>query len=147
MLVRPTGETRLYPLLRCLVIVWSSPTSLVGVLIGGLSWFCGGTVRWRPPTLEFHGGLVSWLLTRLPGRPIAMTLGHTILGAGGWALDVAREHEMVHVRQCERWGPFFLPAYLACSLALWIARRDPYLDNPFEREAYDDDRRRHGEGR
>jgi hypothetical protein len=29
------------------------------------------------------------------------------------------------------------PAYLLCSLALWLAGRRPYRDNPFEREAYD----------
>ena len=45
-------------------------------------------------------------------------------------------HEMVHVRQYERWGPFFIPAYLACSLGLWLAGKDAYRDNPFEREAY-----------
>lgn len=127
---------------RFLLVAWASPTSLVGIVLGGVSWILGGSVRLRPPVVEFHGGLVSWLLNRLPGRPIAMTLGHTILGAAPWALDVTREHELVHVRQCERWGPLFLPAYLACSLALLLARRDPYLDNPFECEAYEHDRRR-----
>ena len=41
-------------------------------------------------------------------------------------------------RQCERWGPLFIPAYLLASL--WILfnprGRNPYFDNPFEREAY-----------
>lgn len=65
-----------------------------------------------------------------------MTLGHTIIGQDRVALDVARDHEQVHVRQYERWGPLFLPAYLGCSLILWLRRRDPYRDNPFERAAY-----------
>ena len=42
----------------------------------------------------------------------------------------------VHVRQFERWGPLMGPAYLLSSLVLWLAGRRPYLDNPFEREAY-----------
>jgi hypothetical protein len=41
----------------------------------------------------------------------------------------------VHVRQYERWGPLFVPAYLVSSLVLWLRGRDPYWDNPFEVEA------------
>jgi hypothetical protein len=40
------------------------------------------------------------------------------------------------VRQCERWGPFFLPAYGVASLIALVRRKNPYLDNAFEREAY-----------
>ena len=43
----------------------------------------------------------------------------------------------VHVRQCERWGPLFLPAYGVASLVAWARGKRPYLDNRFEREAYD----------
>ncbi|MHB8897189.1 MAG: hypothetical protein ACYC6Y_00430 [Thermoguttaceae bacterium] len=68
----------------------------------------------------------------------AITFGHTILGRDQAALDRCREHEQVHVRQYERWGPFFLPAYLLCSLLLWLGGRDCYRENPFEREAYDE---------
>jgi hypothetical protein len=51
-------------------------------------------------------------------------------------LDYSRRHELVHVAQYERWGPLFVPAYLACSAWMWLIGRDPYLDNPFEEEAY-----------
>jgi len=44
---------------------------------------------------------------------------------------------MVHVRQFERWGPLMGPAYLGCSLVLWLMRRRPYRDNPFERQAFE----------
>ena len=79
-------------------------------------------------------------LRRLPGGPLAMamTLGHVVLGQTDAALDVAREHELVHVRQYERWGPLFVPAYLGASLVLWLAGRDAYRENPFERQAYDE---------
>jgi len=43
----------------------------------------------------------------------------------------------VHVRQYERWGPLFGPAYLGCSLVLWLMGKRAYRDNPFEVEAYD----------
>jgi len=128
-------------LVRYLAVAWAAPTTALGLLAGGLALATGGRARWRRPVVEFHGGFVSWFLARMPNQPIAMTLGHTVLGATAAALDITRDHELVHVRQCERWGPLFLPAYLACSLVLWVARRDPYYDNPFEREAYRHDGR------
>ena len=73
---------------------------------------------------------------------MALTLGHVIWGQTSAALDVSREHEWVHVRQYERWGPFFIPAYLWCSVWLRIQGRNAYLENPFEREAFELDRLR-----
>ena len=70
---------------------------------------------------------------------IAITFGHTILGVDQRTLDGVRVHEHVHVRQYERWGPFFLPAYLTCSAWLWLRGGHPYLDNPFEVEAFQKD--------
>lgn len=66
-----------------------------------------------------------------------MTLGHTILGRSECDLDLCRAHELIHVRQYERWGPAFLPAYLGCSAYLWLRGKNFYRDNPFEREAFD----------
>jgi len=74
-----------------------------------------------------------------------MTLGHSILGRNRDALAIARDHEQVHVRQYECWGPLFIPAYLGCSGLMWIRGRDPYRDNPFEVEAFADDERRNRE--
>jgi hypothetical protein len=85
--------------------------------------------------LEFYGSLPQVILSRL-GGVIAMTLGHTILGQTAEGLDLVRDHEQVHVRQYEVWGPMFIPAYLASSAWLWWRGKDPYRDNPFEIEAY-----------
>jgi hypothetical protein len=68
-----------------------------------------------------------------------MTLGHVILGRSPSALDFVRYHEWVHVRQYERWGPLFLPAYLSCWLWLTVNGRDGYRENPFEIEAFEKD--------
>jgi hypothetical protein len=76
-----------------------------------------------------------------------MTLGHTILGRDRESLEVSREHEHVHVRQYERWGPLFIPAYLGSSAWMWLRGRDAYRDNPFEVEAFADDARRLAESR
>jgi hypothetical protein len=40
------------------------------------------------------------------------------------------------VRQYERWGAFFIPAYLLSSLVQLARGRDPYRENHFERQAY-----------
>lgn len=127
-----------FMLLALLSILWASPASLLGIVLGLLGLASGGSCQRQCRVLEFHGGIVTWFLRRLPliGGAAAMTLGHVVLGRSREDLDFAREHELVHVRQYERWGPFFLPAYLLCSLVLWLSGRNAYLDNPFEREAY-----------
>lgn len=119
-------------------MIWASPNSLVGLVIGLAGLCTGGRVRVRGRVLEFYGGAVTWLVRHLKDGEfvLAFTLGHTILGQTEASLDIAREHEMVHVRQFERWGPLMAPAYLLCSLVLWLQGRRPYYDNPFEREAY-----------
>ncbi len=118
-------------------VVWASPWTLFGMSVGLLGLLSGGRAQRRGPIIEFYGGVVMWLLTHFPGRPMAMTLGHVVLGQTAAALDLARPHEMVHVRQYQRWGPAFVPAYLLASFGLWLAGKDAYRDNPFEREAFE----------
>jgi hypothetical protein len=108
--------------------------------VGLLTLATGGQAQVRRGVLEFHGGFARWLLERLAGGTIiAMTLGHTIVGVTPAALEVCRDHEHIHIRQYEQWGPLFLPAYGWCSLVAWWTGRRAYRDNYFEREAYGDD--------
>ena len=125
---------------QSMLAVWASPATLLGVTIGVLGVCTGGQGRRVRHTLEFHGGLVRWFLEKTPVRARAMTLGHVIIGRTVNCLDVTREHEWVHVRQYERWGPLFIPAYLASSLVLSLQGKDAYFGNPFEVEAYDHDK-------
>jgi hypothetical protein len=74
--------------------------------------------------------------TLLPGGASAMTLGHVVLARDPCLADLTRAHERIHVRQAERWGPLFLPAYGVASLIALLRGRRPYRDNRFEREAY-----------
>jgi len=106
----------------------------------------GGRANWVEGVLEVRGGFAAWYLRRvvgifLAGGASAMTIGHIVFGLDELALESTRTHERIHVRQCERWGPFFIPAYLGASLYLLLRRRDAYRDNPFEREAYANDGR------
>ena len=127
----------MFYLLRAWAYLWASPWTLFGMVVGGIGLLTGGKVRREGPTLEFAGGWLKLLLRRVPiqGGAVAMTLGHVVLGITRSDLDRCREHERVHVRQYERWGALFVPAYLACSFVLWIQRRDPYHENPFEQDA------------
>jgi hypothetical protein len=127
------------PALQFLCYLWASPNTLLGLLFVLAARLTGGSVRIVQGVVEVHGGFATTFLRRglpLIGAGAAMTLGHVILGQNQDCLDGAREHEHVHVEQYERWGLFFLPAYAAASLYLWLRGRDPYRENPFEKEAY-----------
>ncbi len=124
-----------------LLYLWASPASLLGLIPAMVAIAQGGSARCVGGVLEVHGGIVTAFLRRgLPwgGPAAAMTLGHVVWGRDPECLRVSREHERVHVRQYERWGPLFIPAYLLASLIVHWQGRDAYLDNPFEREAYEE---------
>ena len=128
-------------LLFVLAIVWASPYSMFGIVVGLLGCLTGGSMQREGCALEFHGGLVTPFLNYCCGPWVsAITFGHTILGRNPELLAECREHEWVHVRQYQRWGPLFGPAYFASSLIVWLQGKRAYRDNHFEREAYGDDR-------
>lgn len=118
--------------------IWTLPNTLLGLGIGVFGLCLGGQAQRVQGCLEFHGGAIARLLNSIPPgqRFSALTLGHVILGLDADVLVRVRRHEHVHVRQYERWGPFFLPAYAACSLWIWISGGAPYRGNPFEVQAY-----------
>jgi hypothetical protein len=128
---------------RCvLAILWAVPWSLFGLCLGGLCLISGGKVRRTGRILEFWGGCLPAILSVFPffsGSPVS-TFGHVVLGRTNRYLDACREHQMIHVRQYERWGILFVPVYLFCSLVLWLCGKRPYYDHPFERQAFDEAR-------
>jgi hypothetical protein len=122
------------------VYVWASPATIIGLLVALLVKLQGGSVNVVRGVIEVHGGFLTKLLSdRLPwlGSSMAMTLGHVVLSTDADCLECTRRHERVHVRQYERWGPFFLPAYFLSSLVALLRGRHPYFDNMFEREAFE----------
>ena len=112
-------------------LLWPAPWTALGLVLGAAMLATGGSVRRVQGALEFSGGM----LVRAPWPMDAVTLGHVILGRHAALLDALRAHEQVHVRQYERWGPLFVPAYLADSAWQWLRGRRAYRDNQFEREA------------
>ncbi len=123
---------------RILKLLWALPTTCVGLLFVPLALVSRGKLQLVNGVLEIHGGAVRWSLLNcvpLEGGASAMTLGHVVIGLDPAALDRTRAHERVHVRQAERWGPLFIPAYLLAAAWQRLRGRDSYHDNPFERQA------------
>lgn len=122
---------------RIAAYAWAGPNTLLGLAAGLVMLVSGAAARRVQGAIEFSGGAIGLLLaSRLqPFRFQAVTFGHVILGTSAAALAGAREHEQVHVRQYERWGPFFLLAYLASSAWQLMTGRHVYHDNYFERQA------------
>jgi hypothetical protein len=118
--------------------LWALPNTLVGLLFLPTALRRGGGVQVVDGVLEIHGPLLAAMLRHLPvrGGAAAMTFGHVVLGRNQRALDVTRTHERIHVRQYERWGLAFIPAYLIASAWAGLRGRGAYLGNYFEREAY-----------
>lgn len=118
---------------RLIVYAWAAPTTCVGLTAGMLTLATGGKVQRIRGTLEFYGGFSRRFAQRFGFA--AMTLGHVIIGRDQACLESCREHEQAHVRQVERWGGAFIPAYLLASGWAWWRGGDYYLDNWFERDA------------
>lgn len=97
----------------------------------------GGEIKRNHGTLEVvyrkrfsHCGHLTKVL---PFRGI--TFGHVILAVTQEELERLRAHERVHVRQYERWGIFFFPAYIGSSVWQLLRGRKVYWDNYFEIQA------------
>lgn len=123
---------------RLAVYAWVSPNTATGLLLGVFMFGLGAKVRAVAGVVEFHGGWIGRRLAKLP-HPFcfgAITFGHVILGTCQHQLAALRTHEHVHVRQYERWGVFFLPAYALSSVWEVAHGRNGYTGNFFERQAY-----------
>ena len=117
---------------------WTSPATALGLAFSVLAMLAGARPRMVNGVLEVAGGHLRSLMAVLPRCAgfAAITFGHVIIGLDHSLLRCIRAHELVHVRQYERWGVLFFPVYLASSFWQLMRGRHPYLDNVFEREAY-----------
>ena len=128
---------RIYVVLR---YAWALPATAVGLLFSALALFVGATIHFVDGVIEVAGGQLNQIPSLLPSTKfVAITFGHVIIGVDHATLWRVRSHEHVHVHQYERWGVLFLPLYVASSLVQLLHGRDPYLNNCFEREAYEHD--------
>jgi hypothetical protein len=108
--------------------IWSAPLTLVGVSVALAS---GARPRWDPDRrcLVATGvGGASGAALRLVGAG-ANTIGQVVLCRSGTPSVALLDHEAVHVRQAERFGPLLVPLYLWCNAI------HGYRDNPLEHAA------------
>jgi hypothetical protein len=122
--------------------VWAAPNTALGMLLLPFVWLTHGRGQIKDGVIELYGGILGPFLRHcvpLHGGATAMTLGHIVIAADRRALETTRTHERVHVRQYERWGPFFLPAYFLASLAAAMTGHGAYHGNYFERQARQQD--------
>jgi hypothetical protein len=123
--------------MRELRYLWVSPVTVPAAAMAMLAGCTGSVLRWHDGVLEAAGGWLATLLRVVyPPMPIAaITLGHVVLAQSLPDLESSRAHERVHVRQYEKWGPFFPLLYILASLVALLQGGDAYHDNRFEREA------------
>lgn len=123
---------------RICAYLWAAPNTALGLIAGLIAFMLGARISAESHAVAFSGGRLGRWLDGLPPelRFSAMTLGHVILAVNAMALSASRDHELVHVGQYERWGPFFLPAYGLSSLWQILRGRRAYWDNHFERQAF-----------
>lgn len=125
---------------RGLAYAWAFfPGTAIGLSVALVGLFFASRYAVRRGVLEVHGGAANWFLrVGIPGigEMPAMTLGHVVLGRDQAMLDLWRDHEHVHVRQFELWGPLMIPVLYLSGIQQSAAGKDPYYDNYFEREAY-----------
>jgi hypothetical protein len=119
---------------RWLGFLWAAPTTLVGLLFAILGGARPYAVR---PALTLHfipwGRWTPWGLFFGAGHFAATTFGHvTVIARHAAENRVTIRHERQHTLQCWRWGPLFLPIYLA----QWAAHGFRYSRIPLEHAAY-----------
>jgi hypothetical protein len=110
---------------RALAYVWALPMTAAGLAVGLAS---GARPTRSDGVLLFPQARgLAGLLLRAQGYD-AMALGHAVIAARDPS-PALLAHELVHVRQAERLGPFFAPAYGL----LWLLYG--YGRHPLERAA------------
>jgi hypothetical protein len=118
--------------------LWALPISCIGIAVVPFVLASGGTVSISSGIIEAEGGILAPILSSIIRRfPIeAITIGHVVLGRTRLSLARYRVHELIHVRQYERWGPIFPFLYFTSSMMATVRGKDPYRDNIFEQEAF-----------
>jgi hypothetical protein len=112
-------------LLEGLGFVWAMPNTLLGLVLGALTF---QTPRIHGGAIVFDRGPrgVTWMLRAM--NRTAMTLGFVIVSAAPVEGRLLA-HERHHVRQSMQWGPLFVPVYLALAIPFGYRR------HPMERAA------------
>lgn len=109
---------------RFVLYLWTLPNTVLGLVIGALSFVRPRVVA---GVVAFEGSSGSlWIVRRF--HRSAVTYGHVVLSTGPLRGRLLA-HELHHVRQYERLGVLYIPLYL---LIWWFTG---YHRHPFEAAA------------
>ena len=107
---------------NALGFIWTLPNTLLGLLAGVLT-FQAPRVQEGALVFDRAPRGLTWLLLRM--NRSAMTVGFVIVSARPLN-PTALAHERHHIRQYCRWGPLFIPVYVALAVPYG------YWRHPFE---------------
>jgi hypothetical protein len=112
-------------MLTALGFVWTLPNTLIGMMLGALSFV---PPRVADGVLVFEGPPrgVTWILSKM--HRAAMTVGFVVLSTEPVEGSLL-VHERAHVRQSMILGPLFIPAYFVLAVPFGYRR------HPMERAA------------
>jgi hypothetical protein len=128
-------------MLRVLGYIWSSPITLLGLLVAVVGWsrFHGRELGCL--VLEAKpGGILSWFFRTF--AVTAFTWGAVVIFTdeneqyNTWQLQRIMKHESRHLQQAMVLGPFMPIAYGIFSLVAMVRGKHPYRDNFLEVDAY-----------
>ncbi|MGZ5291104.1 MAG: hypothetical protein ACXWDS_03945 [Actinomycetota bacterium] len=105
--------------------VWTLPNTLLGLVLGAMTF---QVPRLHAGAIVFDRGPRGVTAVLRAMHRSAMTVGFVILSSVP-VRGRLQAHEWHHVRQYMRWGPLFIPVYLA------IGVRTGYRRHPWERAA------------
>lgn len=114
--------------------LWASPNTLLAVPFMLPTLWGDGKLRMADGSIQITNWW-TWKALGLIGAQ-GLTLGHAVIYSDSLSALFAHRHEMVHVRQYETFGPFFLPLYFMLSFHAWRTGEHYYMGNLFEVEAY-----------
>jgi hypothetical protein len=92
--------------------LWTLPNTLLGVVAGALTFQQPRVVE---GALVFDRGARGLTAVMREFGRTAMTVGYVIVSSEPVEGALLR-HEQHHIRQYERWGPFFIPVYLLLAV-------------------------------
>lgn len=122
-------------MLLVLKYIWTSPNTLIGLLLAIISLPGSTSAKWNDGIFELTGGCIGKAISHWPLSASAITIGHVIIANDEGLLILSRRHELIHVKQFEVWGPIMIPAYMVASVIAIICGKHPYKENYFEKQA------------
>jgi hypothetical protein len=111
----------MHPLLRALAYAWASPNTLLGLVMGALSFQAPRSMH---GILVFDGPPRGSLRALDLFNRAAITYGHVVLSNRRLEGSLLT-HELHHVWQYERLGPLYIPIYVVVWLFMGY-RRHPF---------------------